>query len=218
MRWMGLDHAHLAKFVIMKIKDRDLVRFLCRAVKASSRHAPLEASMTGRPAGVFCRKFLSPAAMCSWARNGAGKLATPLVCLAAHDSKFRRWTPGNVKLLLPPGRAGGTPLLVRTAPRRPCGTSSLGASTLCYSPLQSCISRWTLAISPQKTKSFLNNKSAGAKGKSQMRLPLLITCLFFFLLVGCDRGPGPAGPLGSTRSPKQTRGPPARTARGGGTC
>src|SRR5882724_9412185 len=37
----------------------------------------------------------------------------PLVCLAAHDSKFHRWTSGNVKLLLPPGRAGGTPFLVR---------------------------------------------------------------------------------------------------------
>jgi hypothetical protein len=32
-----------------------------------------------------------------------------IVCLAAHDSKFRRWTAENVKLLLPPRQAGGTP-------------------------------------------------------------------------------------------------------------
>jgi len=29
------------------------------------------------------------------------------VCLAAHDRKFRRWTPGNVKLLLPPRQSRG---------------------------------------------------------------------------------------------------------------
>jgi hypothetical protein len=29
------------------------------------------------------------------------------VCLAAHESEFRRWTPGNVKLLLPPRQSRG---------------------------------------------------------------------------------------------------------------
>ena len=54
-------------------------------------------------------------------RNGAGKLATPLVCLAAHDSKFRRWTPGNVKLLLPPGRAGELLFWLGQHPDAPAG-------------------------------------------------------------------------------------------------
>src|ERR1700694_4529656 len=66
-------------------------------------------------------------------------------------------------------------------------------------------------IQPAKNKKLPDNKSAGAKGKSQMRLPrLLITCTFVFLLVGCDRDPGPAGPAGPS-GPQGIAGPQGPT-------
>jgi len=34
------------------------------------------------------------------------------VCLAAHNTEFPGWTPGNVKLFRSPGKAGGFPVLL----------------------------------------------------------------------------------------------------------
>lgn len=34
------------------------------------------------------------------------------MCLAAHESEFRRWTSGNVKLLLPPRQSRGVSLIL----------------------------------------------------------------------------------------------------------
>ena len=42
-------------------------------------------------------------------------MGLPFVCLAAHESEFRRWTPGNVKLLLPPRQSRGVSLVLLAA-------------------------------------------------------------------------------------------------------
>jgi hypothetical protein len=42
-------------------------------------------------------------------------MGLPFVCLAAHEWEFRRWTPGNVKLLLPPRQSRGVSLVLLAA-------------------------------------------------------------------------------------------------------